>query len=46
MHGRGETHNVPADALLIDGKGLHSELHSAEAGGLPNKIRCEIMSAF
>ncbi len=37
------THYVPANALFIDCKGLHGELHTVKTCGLPNEVSNESM---
>lgn len=44
--GGGMAHNVPADALLIYGKGLHGELHPVKAGALPDKVGGKVVGAL
>jgi len=41
-----KAHNVPADALLVDRKRLHGQLHPIEARGLPHEIRGKLMGAI
>jgi hypothetical protein len=38
-----KTYNISADTLLINCEGLHGELHSVEAGGLPDKVGREVV---
>lgn len=37
--------DVAADTLLVDGEGLHRELHAVERGRLPDKVGREVVSA-